>query len=346
MLPLIVAILACVISVCAVGAVLYVVQIQKPTQDYVTQIKSLQLNMTGLNSPVVNRLDDKYIDHDGDMVADPPVKSSELIDPDTLAVSYLATEDPERYRDAFKEFCDNLAKVTGKHVRYELYKDADDELHALRNGKLHVAAFGTGTVPLAVDAAGFVPVSRLGGAGENGYRMLIIVPNDSPITTIDDLKGHELGLTEPTSNSGYKAALVLLLQNKGMKPEFDFHVRYSGGQETSISKIADKTYEAAAVASDVLDRQVANGAIKRDQYQVIYKSELFPTAALGYAYNLKPELAAKVKSALLNFPWAGTGLEKEFGGGGETKFIPVNYKDDWALVRHIDDAIGNKHVLK
>ena len=131
-----------------------------------------------------------------------------------------------------------------------------------------------------------------------------------------------------------------------MLPNRDFNLRFSGGQKTSISHIADGSYPSAAVASDVLDRAVAQGDIKKSAYRIIYTSELFPTGAIGYTCNLKPELADKISKAFLDFDWKGTGVEKLFGSTGQTKFIPVNYKNDWALVRRIDDAIGSAHVVK
>jgi hypothetical protein len=40
--------------------------------------------------------------------------------------------------------------------------------------------------------------------------------------------------------------------------------------------------------------------------------------------------------ALLSFEIKGTPLEAEFGSGDQTKFLQVNYKNDWALIRRID----------
>jgi phosphonate transport system substrate-binding protein len=182
--------------------------------------------------------------------------------------------------------------------------------------------------------------------GVSTYQMEIIVPADSPIKTLDDLKGHELVLTDPGSNSGFKAPLVLLSKDNGLLPGRDFTIRYSGEQEHSIKGIATKQYQAAAVANDVLKRALAVGDIQKEQYRSIYKSENFPTAGFGYVYNLKPDLAAKVKAALLSFPWKGTGMEKEFEPGGQAKFVPVDFKNDWALVRRIDDAIRSIEKLE
>jgi len=177
--------------------------------------------------------------------------------------------------------------------------------------------------------------------GINTYQMQIIVPADSPMQKLADLRGHELTLTEPGSNSGFKAPLVLLSKDNGLKPGHDFTIRYSGGHEASVAGIANHTYQAAAVASDVLKRVMAEDppAIKKEQYRVIYESEDFPTAGFGYSCTLKPELSAKVKEAFFSFQWKGTGVEREFAASAQSKFVPVSFKKDFALIRRIDDAI-------
>jgi phosphonate transport system substrate-binding protein len=237
--------------------------------------------------------------------------------------------------------------VTGKPVEFVAVTSTDEQLKDLRDGKLQITALNTGNVPIGVCEAGFVPVAALGDSnGSSKYEMEIVVAADSPIKTVDDLRGHELTLTDPGSNSGYKAPLVLLKSDFGLMPGKDYGVRYSGGHQQSIRGLAHGTYEAIAIANDVLMHEVSEGNIKPEKFRSIYKSESFPAAAFGYAYNLKPELAAEIRGALLDFDWKGTSLEKEFASSNQTRFVPVNYKNDWALIRRIDDAIGFAYQVK
>src|SRR5204863_1768045 len=120
---------------------------------------------------------------------------------------------------------------------------------------LHVTGFSTGNVPKAVDGAGFIPVCSLADAeGKGLIQMQIIVPADSSLHSASELRGHELALTEPGSNAGYKAPLVRLKKDFNLLPGKDYGIRYSGGYDTSVQGIASKMYQAAAVASDVLKR--------------------------------------------------------------------------------------------
>jgi len=171
----------------------------------------------------------------------------------------------------------------------------------------------------------------------------IVVPADSPIRTPADLKGHALTPNQPTSNSGCRAPIILLQNEFELQPGRDYRVQFSGAQEQSLAGLTrnppESRYEAAAIASDMLNRGIAHGDFKESQVRVIYTSKPFPTACLGYVYNLKPELAAKVRAALLSFDCKGTAIETEFDPGKVTKFIPVNYKADWEVVRDLDAQI-------
>jgi phosphonate transport system substrate-binding protein len=324
---------------------------------WLTQVKQPLAENQKLNQESVTRtvglldarplkLDERFKDADGDLLPDPPTDPKEMSDPPKLMFSYVATGDPEEYRSKFTELMAHLSKATGKPVEYVLFKNPLDELRAMRDGTLHIAGFSTGNVPQAVCWSGFVPFCRLASdADVSVYQMEILVPGDSEIRTIDGIRGHELTLTEPGSNSGFKAPLVLL-KDHDLHPVRDFRIRYSNGHEESIMGIASKQYEAAAVANDVLSRELTAGRIKKEQFRSIYKSENFPTAAFGNVYNLKPELVKAIRDGFMSFQWKGTGLEKAFGPSGQTKFVPVNYKDDWALVRRIDSEIRSAQNLE
>ncbi|NOG55805.1 MAG: phosphate/phosphite/phosphonate ABC transporter substrate-binding protein [Planctomycetes bacterium] len=302
--------------------------------------------MVGLTDPVTNRLADRFTDANDDLVADAPSDPAALLNPDTLVFSYVAVEQAEEYRDRWQPLVDHLQTALGRPVAYLLVRDPMEQLAAIRDGRLHIAGLNTGAVPLAVNQAGFVPVCKLPSADGTGrYHMVFVVPADSPLEGPTNLRGRELTLTNPNSNSGFKAPLVLLWSDFGLRPGRDFDFRMSGSHEHSIEGISNGTYEAAAVADDLVSQAVKAGTLTEDTYRVIYKSEPFPTAALGYAHNIDPALAEQIHKALLEFNWAGTPMDGTVAPVGHTQFIPADYKDDWSLIRRIDDAGGKKYEI-
>ncbi|WP_208728345.1 phosphate/phosphite/phosphonate ABC transporter substrate-binding protein [Oceanidesulfovibrio indonesiensis] len=284
-------------------------------------------------------LDKRFCDRDGDLVADAPTDQSELVDPDTLIFAYTPVEDPEVYRGVWEDFLAHMSKVTGKKIVFFPVQSNAAQLEAMRAGRLHVAGFNTGSNPIAVNCAGFVPFAMMAAKdGSFGYEMEIVTHVDSGIKEVEDIRGKSLAFTQPTSNSGFKAPSAILKAEFGMEAEKDFTPSFSGKHDNSILGAVNKDYDAAAVANSVLNRMIERGVVDASQLRTVYKSQTFPTTGYGHAYNLKPELAEKVKEAFFTYEWAGSPLAEEFSKSGEEQFIPITYKEHWAVIRTIDEA--------
>jgi phosphonate transport system substrate-binding protein len=294
-------------------------------------------------------LDARFKDANGDLVADAPTDPKDWIDPSTLVFAYTPVEDPAVYAKVWQEFIDHLAKTTGKRVQFFPVQSNAAQLEAMRAGRLHVAGFNTGSNPLAVNCAGFVPFAMMASQkGEFGYEMEIITYPGSGIEKVEDIRGKKLAFTSETSNSGFKAPSALLGSQFKMEAGKDFTPVFSGKHDNSILGVANKDYPAAAIANSVKVRMEARGVVKPEQTRVIYKSQTFPTTGYGYVYNLKPELAEKVKQAFFSFNWEGTALAKEFNSAQppQEKFIPITYKENWQVVRDIDTAMGVSYACR
>lgn len=291
-------------------------------------------------------LDKRYCDADNDMVADAPTNPKDFLDPDTLIFAYTPVEDPAVYAPAWRGFLDHLEKVTGKPVRLFQVQSNAAQFEALRSGRLHVTGANTGGVPVAVNCAGMVPFGMMASATEpHTYNMKIIVPAESAIQTPMDLKGKSIAFTAPTSNSGFKSPAYILQKEFGLKADVDYKSTFSGKHDTSILGVANNDYDAATVASTVLDRMLARKVFEADKIRVIYTSKAFPTTGYGLAHNLAPALAAKVREAFFTYDIdADVNMRAEFPG--QIKFIPVNYKSDWEVVRDVDAATGVTYDCK
>jgi phosphonate transport system substrate-binding protein len=175
--------------------------------------------------------------------------------------------------------------------------------------------------------------------------MQFIVPKNSSITDPKQINGHMLTLTEPTSNSGWKVPMIVLLRDFQLQPVRDFDVVYSGSHADSIRGTASGQYEVAAVASDEVALAVARDEIKEDDIRVIYSSEPFCNNAFGVPHNLKPELVEAIRTAFVTYPWEDTRIKDEFATIGADRFKPIDYKADFKLLREIDDAMGRRHEI-
>jgi phosphonate transport system substrate-binding protein len=215
------------------------------------------------------------------------------------------------------------------------------QIEAMRAGRLHVAGFNTGSNPLAVACAGFRPFTMMAAEdGSFGYEMEIITYPGSGIEKVEDLKGKQLAFTSETSNSGFKAPSAILKADYGFIAGEDFEPVFSGKHDNSILGVANKDYPAAAIANSVLARMIDRDVIKPEQVVSIYKSQTFPTTGYGIAYNLTPDLQAKIQDAFFSFEWEGSALKEEFSKSGEGQFVPITFQEHWAVIRKIDEANG------
>jgi phosphonate transport system substrate-binding protein len=287
------------------------------------------------------QLDSRFQDNDGDLVADIPTDPAQWVDPGTLIFAYTPVEDPAVYADVWSEFIDHLAEATGKNVQFFPVQSNAAQIEAMRAGRLHIAGFNTGSNPLAVACAGFRSFAMMAKEDNSfGYEMEIITYPGSGIASIEDLKGKNLAFTAETSNSGFKAPSALLKAEFGLEAGRDFTPAFSGAHDNSILGVANKDYDAAAIANSVKTRMIERNVVRADQLEIIYTSQTFPTTGYGVVYNLHPDLQEKIKEAFFSFEWEGTKLKEEFGKSGESQFIPITFKEDWSVIRQIDEASG------
>ncbi|MFO7765242.1 MAG: phosphate/phosphite/phosphonate ABC transporter substrate-binding protein [Pelovirga sp.] len=294
-----------------------------------------------LNAGAASAMDPRFADSDGDLVADIPTDPKQWVDPDTLVFAYTPVEDPAVYAKVWDGFIKHMEKVTGKKVQFFPVQSNAAQLEAMRAGRLHVAGFNTGSNPIAVNCAGFRSFAMMARADNSfGYEMEIITYPGSGIEQIEDIRGGKMAFTSQTSNSGFKAPSALLAAEYGLTAEKDYEPVFSGKHDNSILGVANKDYPVAAIANSVLNRMLSRGVVKPEQIKTIYKSQTFPTTGYGVVYNLHPELQKKIQEAFFSFPWEGSDLQEEFKNSGEAKFIPITYKEHWAVVRTIDSAMG------
>jgi phosphonate transport system substrate-binding protein len=242
-----------------------------------------------------------------------------------------------------------METVTGKKVQFFPVDSNAAQIEAMRAGRLHVAGFNTGSNPLAVACAGFRPFAMMAAKdGRFGYEMEIITHPASGVAKIEDIKGKTLAFTSETSNSGFKAPSALLKSEFGMEAGKDYTPAFSGKHDNSILGVANKDYPAAAIANSVKERMIARDAVKASDLVVLYTSQTFPTTGYGVAHNLTPALQDKIKDAFFTFNWEGSALLAEFAKSeppNET-FIPITFKENWAVIRQIDEASGVSYACQ
>ena len=292
------------------------------------------------NCPNRGQLDTLYCDADNDLVADTPTDPAKLKDPSTLVLAYSAVEAPSVYQKAFQPLLDAIAQCTSRKVVYFPSSSPTAIIEAMRSGRLHIADFGTGSVGFGVNLAGAVPIVAFADAkGIVGYKVAAIVRADSPYRTLADLKGKLVAHTSPYSNSGNLAPRIFFPEH-GLIPDTDYKPLMSGGHDKSVFGVARGDYDMAPVASDVLDRILDRGDVKRADLRIIYESKVFPTSQFSRSHDLKPELSESIRKCFLDFKFPAE-MSRQFHG--VDRFVPITYKETWAPIREIAEKAGTPY---
>jgi len=291
----------------------------------------------GLTPMTHKRLAPDYTDKDGGLLADPPADPAQRLDPDTLVIAHYQDADADTQLVDWEAFLAHVAAATGKPVVRQEYLNSADDVAAVKAGKIHIVALHAADAPYVVNNAGFVPVAVLGTeAGAHGNHLDIAVGAKSKIESLADLREHTLTCTTPDSITGYRAAIAILAEEASMRPDVDYAINFSFGQKRSIQGLVEGDFEVAALSDDKVQSMLGKGSIDKEDFRVIYESQVIPRLTIGYIYNLTPELAGKLSAAVLSF--ANQGGAVDDSTGQPMRFLASDYQKDFEFVRKIDDS--------
>lgn len=141
------------------------------------------------------------------------------------------------------------------------------------------------------------------------YYSLLIVPQDSGVTSLSGLRGGTFAYTDPLSNSGRLAPLYQLAL-KGENPETFFR-RYvfTYAHDNSIRLVAQGAVDGAAVDSLVYDYLSVTDPQLIAKVRVVEKWGPFGNSPIVVNPRLDPDLKARLQSVLLDMDADARGRE-------------------------------------
>jgi len=138
------------------------------------------------------------------------------------------------------------------------------------------------------DRLGYKVIARPAGPG---IRSQIVVPVDSTIQSLQDLRGKEVAFVSRDGFTGYRLPLDALLRAK-----VDVNVVFTGNQEASSAQLRVNKVAAAGVNSSVMARY---GRRESFEYRALWTSEIYQDLCIMANPKLPADKVAAVKNALI-----------------------------------------------
>lgn len=136
--------------------------------------------------------------------------------------------------------------------------------------------------------------------GETVYHSWLIVPVNSPVQTIADLRGKTFAFTDPWSNSGrmYPTALV---KEMGETPETFFnHIFFTYSHDDAIRAVANGVADGAAIDSLVYQYAIAREPELGEKTKIIHRSPAFGIPPVVISPHLRPQIRAELQNIFLD----------------------------------------------
>jgi phosphonate transport system substrate-binding protein len=139
------------------------------------------------------------------------------------------------------------------------------------------------------DRLGYKVIARPAGPG---IRSQIVVPVDSPIKSLEDLRGKEVAFVSPDGFTGYWLPMDALLRAK-----VNVKVVFTGNQEASSAQLKVSKVAAAGVNSSVMARYARRESF---EYRALWTSDIYQDLCIMANPKVPADKVAAVRAALID----------------------------------------------
>jgi phosphonate transport system substrate-binding protein len=239
----------------------------------------------------------------------------------TLSLGFIPLEDIVQQKATWQPFLDHMSQMTGVPVEMAVTTNYAALVEAQRGGNTHVGYYGALSFLLAEQQFGAVPimVDSTDGMNPGGYYSLLMAGKDSPVKTVQDIKGQDFTLVDPASTSGNLFPRVMLIE-EGIDPNADIKARYAGNHQNSILAIAKGQVPCGASNNLSVDTAVTNNVIAREELVILKESATIPNGPFAVPPQLDARAVGVLKSAMGSFT-TDTATYKKMGLVGQ--MVPV-----------------------
>lgn len=186
----------------------------------------------------------------------------------------------------YSTIAEELSLVLDRDVQLRTSTTVERFLQQLQQLDYDVAFAGLGHFMLVGEPAGYIPLARR----REKLRYVVIAAPDSPLRTLDDLRGKRFG--QMPAENGTTIATTVLLRSHGFDLDRDLKRFRFGSQQACIHALAADMVDACGLAEPVM-------MVFQNQMRMRFRVLGYSPAVSNIAYiaspNLSPQQIARLR---------------------------------------------------
>jgi phosphonate transport system substrate-binding protein len=227
--------------------------------------------------------------------------------PAVLRIGWVPNDEDVERRSRWEGLRDYLQRTLQMPVELVQAGAYSPAIEAMRAGKLEVCGLAPFAYLIASEKGVAVPLVAPGFSDGKAsfYRSGFIVPANSPLHTMDDVKARASQLTlawaDPASASGHLVPRAYL-ETLGIDPERDFkQTIFSNNHTASIMTVKAGRVDLAAVTTTSLRNMIEKQRIAASDVRVIWESEPIMASIIAMRKDLPEDFKQELLAAYLGF---------------------------------------------
>ncbi len=264
--------------------------------------------------------------------------------PDVIRFSMIPTEETTQELTLYQPLVNEIKSATGKNVEFFLPTSYASVVEAMLGGFVDLGMHGPYSYVIAQEKDPELRVvatyaKHKGQFQEEGpgYKAVLVARADSVYSSVDDLKGTVIGLTDPASTSGNLLPRVSFTKVIGAELEDYFsRVVYTGGHDLSAVAVFEGQVDAAFVATHRLDNVLDRGIATMEDYVVLWSSPVIPQDPFVVNGRLCSDIIEQIQNAFLNLGGSEEG-KQYLENVNASKFVAMT-DADYDIIRDLKTA--------
>jgi len=249
-----------------------------------------------------------------------------------LVLALIApSQEPDAVRANWRLLADKLAGRLGVAVELEVPRQYADVVKAAVSGHAHVTWLSNASALEAVESGRtevFATMQVRGPDGQalSGYRSQVVVRDDSPIHSVEDLlaKGKSLTLRmgDAKSTSGYIIPYYYLFARRGLNPADLFRATLTGNHAENMSAVISGETDAATTNDEEVKKLAQRDAGSARRLRVVWSSQEIRQSPLLWNVALPSDVRAAIKEVVLGFGQTSAEQQVLMAMNRVVRFVP------------------------